>query len=353
MKFNVGDTVRFLNETGGGKITRLENKGYIYVMTDDGFEIPVSANELIMQTPAFSNPEIKDFVGDEIARTDKTRYRPPATVERKVDMDTVLPENVHSDAKIILALGFVPENIDAVFKTTINSYLINDSDYFLFYKVGYQEHGKYLYLKSGEIEPNTKCFLSDFSVSRLSRINLVHIQALAVCTGQYFKSRPIDEEINVTHYDFTKNHHYNVNEYFDEKALILDIIPAGKRHDKNTTDNQVNDLLNGNTGMIKENHSKTQIVDNMEVDLHIEALREDYSHLTNGEILRIQMHRFRSALEEGISNKAKRIVFIHGVGNGILKLELRNELKRSYPEYTYQDASFKEYGFGATLVHLR
>jgi dsDNA-specific endonuclease/ATPase MutS2 len=91
----------------------------------------------------------------------------------------------------------------------------------------------------------------------------------------------------------------------------------------------------------------------MEVDLHIEALREEYAQLSNSEILRIQMNRFRTALEDAISNKAKRIVFIHGVGNGTLKLELRNELKRSYPECTYQDASFKEYGFGATLVHLR
>jgi dsDNA-specific endonuclease/ATPase MutS2 len=49
----------------------------------------------------------------------------------------------------------------------------------------------------------------------------------------------------------------------------------------------------------------------------------------------------------------KKIVFIHGVGDGVLKNELRRELGRKYPKYPYQDASFREYGFGATMAILK
>ena len=72
--------------------------------------------------------------------------------------------------------------------------------------------------------------------------------------------------------------------------------------------------------------------------------------LSNGVILEFQLSRFRTALETAILHKTGRIVFIHGVGNGKLKHEMRRILEREYSSLQYQDASFKEYGYGATMV---
>jgi hypothetical protein len=33
-------------------------------------------------------------------------------------------------------------------------------------------------------------------------------------------------------------------------------------------------------------------------------------------------------------------------------MQIRKELQEKYPDFIYQDASFKEYGFGATLIHI-
>ena len=55
-------------------------------------------------------------------------------------------------------------------------------------------------------------------------------------------------------------------------------------------------------------------------------------------------------MEANTKNKGRRIVFIHGVGNGTLKTELRKQLERKYKGINYQDASFREYGYGATMV---
>ena len=55
-------------------------------------------------------------------------------------------------------------------------------------------------------------------------------------------------------------------------------------------------------------------------------------------------------MEENKNNKHKKIVFIHGVGNGVLKNEIRKALEKKYKWHTFQDASFKEYGYGATMV---
>jgi hypothetical protein len=249
--------------------------------------------------------------------------------------------------------GLVPDDFDAVFKASINVYLINDSEFFLYYMVGYQRQGKYYYLKSGEIEPNTKYFLADFDQVSLGKIALFHLQALPVSAGQYTRILPLDEEINIAHYDFMKNHMYKANEYFDERALIPGVTPLVTAKLQKEAEHSADRMDGGSPLNPGDKKIRTGGSDTMEVDLHIEALREDYSSLSNGDMLRIQMNCFRSALEDAIRNKVKRIVFIHGVGNGTLKLEIRNELKRNYPECTSQDASFKEYGFGATMVHLR
>jgi dsDNA-specific endonuclease/ATPase MutS2 len=65
------------------------------------------------------------------------------------------------------------------------------------------------------------------------------------------------------------------------------------------------------------------------------------------------METVESEMNLAIKNHAKRIVFIHGVGQGVLKQEVTNLLKRKFKKYYFQDASFKEYGYGATMVILR
>jgi dsDNA-specific endonuclease/ATPase MutS2 len=87
------------------------------------------------------------------------------------------------------------------------------------------------------------------------------------------------------------------------------------------------------------------------VDLHIHELIENEEGLSRKDILDIQMKRFKDELEDAIKKKLGKIIFIHGVGNGRLKLEIWNELKKpKFKKLSYQDASFKEYGYGATLV---
>jgi len=89
-----------------------------------------------------------------------------------------------------------------------------------------------------------------------------------------------------------------------------------------------------------------------EVDLHIHNIVNDHKQLSSGEILKIQMDRFEVSLEGAIRNKQKRIIYIHGTGAGKLKYQIRKTLDDKYKRLKYQDASFLEFGYGATLVLL-
>ena len=90
-----------------------------------------------------------------------------------------------------------------------------------------------------------------------------------------------------------------------------------------------------------------------EVDLHIHTLVDHPGNHTSGELVDMQLARFEMAIEGAIRHGQKRIIFIHGTGSGMLKWRMRRILDEKYPKLQYQDASFREYGYGATLVLLK
>lgn len=91
----------------------------------------------------------------------------------------------------------------------------------------------------------------------------------------------------------------------------------------------------------------------VEIDLHINELLDDTRGMSNGEMLNYQLDKFREVMEQYKTKREQRIVFIHGKGDGVLRKALLGELKRKYPACKAQDASFQEYGFGATMVTIK
>ena len=86
----------------------------------------------------------------------------------------------------------------------------------------------------------------------------------------------------------------------------------------------------------------------MEINLHIEELIDDYSRMSNAQIIQIQLRHFQKALDTAQNNSCRKLIVIHGVGNGRLKQEVRTIL--SDENLRFHDASFSKYGFGATEV---
>ncbi len=91
----------------------------------------------------------------------------------------------------------------------------------------------------------------------------------------------------------------------------------------------------------------------IEVDLHINELIDNTKGMNNAEILEYQLAKFNEVMQENLKRKGQKIVFIHGKGDGVLKNTLLKEIKNKYKSCYYQDASFREYGFGATMVTIR
>lgn len=89
----------------------------------------------------------------------------------------------------------------------------------------------------------------------------------------------------------------------------------------------------------------------MEVDLHIEKLVPSYKGMSNYEILNLQMDTAKRQIEFAARKRIQKIVFIHGVGEGVLKAELDFLLGR-YDTLKFYDADYQKYGVGATEVYF-
>ncbi|MDG1040135.1 MAG: DNA mismatch repair protein MutS [Polaribacter sp.] len=94
--------------------------------------------------------------------------------------------------------------------------------------------------------------------------------------------------------------------------------------------------------------AKNEIV--FEVDLHINQLVKTTRGLDNYDMLNLQIDTAKRKLEYAIQQRISKIVFIHGVGAGVLKSELKFLLNK-YP-VNYYDASYQQYGLGATEVYI-
>ena len=91
----------------------------------------------------------------------------------------------------------------------------------------------------------------------------------------------------------------------------------------------------------------------LEVDLHISVLSDHWMQMEKHEIRNYQLQVFRRTMHENLRNRGKKIVFIHGRGEGILKAAITAELTKSFPQCEFYDASFAQYGFGATMVVIK
>lgn len=90
----------------------------------------------------------------------------------------------------------------------------------------------------------------------------------------------------------------------------------------------------------------------IEVDLHLEELVEYPNKLEDWQKLYTQMQHVKKCLNAAFEQRIKKMVFIHGVGTGVLKIELRNFLS-NYDDIIVKDADYREYGSGATEVILK
>jgi hypothetical protein len=347
MNIKIGAKVKFLNDIGGGVIKGYHNDKMVLVENQDGFIIPISVSELIIEESGSYDPQSKSSNqhGQKSSQKEQKKQKPALTFEDK--------KYIPFKGETLLA--FVPDNDKLLHVSNFNLYLINDSNYYFNFVLSSFDSATSTLIKTGAIKPDTKSNLCVFTQSEIAKVKKIRLQGIFYKHGLFDAASPFDITFDIGDISFYKINFFIENDYFDVKALIL----KKEELDLKEVFNKLSESEIAKVTKTKEAPVNKPIKIPLknpqieEVDLHIEQIVDNHAGLSNGEIIELQLSRFETALETALRSNVQKIVFIHGVGNGKLKQELRGKLTRKYPDLVYQDASFKEYGFGATMVYLK
>ncbi|KAA6350580.1 Endonuclease MutS2 [termite gut metagenome] len=344
----IGDKVRFLSEVGGGIVKSFQGKDTVLVEDTDGFDIPMLINKCVVIDTDDYNIKRKPAAAP---KAEEPKPAKPKIISRPVE--------IRGGDVLNVALAFLPENIKTVSSTPFETYLVNDSNYYLYYVYASAEGKAWKTRSHGLIDPNTKLLLEEFTKEALNELERVLVHLIVFKEGKTYTWKPaINAELRIDTIKFYKLHTFRESAYFEEPALIYDIVrddvPAKQIYisaeDIQTALLQKNDTAKPESQPAVKQSARNDV---LEIDLHISALLDDTTGMENKDMLEYQLDKFLKVMEEYKGKRGQRIVFIHGKGDGILRKKLIDELKLKYSTCKYQDASFKEYGFGATMVTIK
>lgn len=361
MDIKIGSYVRFLNDVGGGRVSRIEGK-MVYVEDEDGFERPAPAGQLVVvesgkaMTHSYERPiQVKS----KLVEPDV-----PATKPKEKTAEPQLPVvETPEGEKLNIVLAYEPREVKHLNTTTFYPILVNDSNYYLYFT--YMTRGddeQWTTRYHGIVEPNIQVQLDEFGHNDLNMMTHIAVQYIAFKQERHFKLKNpvlVEQRLDVTR--FYKLHSFRPTDYFDTPVLSLDITRNDRPARQLVIDSsEIESAMRGEMqarqqDKRKDRYGKPQQQRRQEIivqDLHIAELLDDLRGLSNADMLNYQLDKFNEVMRANLKHQGQRIVFIHGKGEGVLRRAIMEELRRHYPACEAQDASFKEYGFGATQVTI-
>ena len=299
----IGDKVRFLSEVGGGIVTGFQGKDFVLVEDADGFDIPMPIREcVVIETDDYN---MRRKPGSSASKPEE----PVKPVKPEMPVIQRQPE-VRGGDTLNVFLAYVPEDAKAMMTTPFETYLVNDSNYYLYYTYLSAEGKAWKNRSHGLVEPNTKLLLEEFTKDVLNDMERVAVQLIAFKDGKPAAIKPaVSVEIRIDTVKFYKLHTFSDSDFFEEPALIYDIVkddmPAKQVYvsaeeiqkallQKKSVDKPKSQPI------VKPSHTthggKSGII---EIDLHIDSLLDDTQGMGNAEILNYQLDKFREVMETG------------------------------------------------------
>lgn len=357
----VGDIVRFLNSVGGGKIVRIEGN-IAHVEDNDGFEVPALLRECVVVMTSENVPVEKPASPPVFGEKPAARASKDVTPSKSPELPPV--EETPEGEKINVVLAFEADDLLRISQTEFEATLVNDSNFYLSFAFSTSEHEgeKMLLRKATVVEPNTMISLGHYDAASLNELTSVFFQYIAFKEEKPFEMKqPGSVLLKLDLTKFCRLHCFKDSIYFDrpviEYSLVKDDEPVRKKTvDPRELENEIRRKKSDDRRPARRPIMKRHRAEKgkpIEVDLHIDQLFDTTAGMSRADMLNAQVDEFRRVMDANLRNHGQKIVFIHGKGEGVLRQALLKELNHRYKGHDVCDASFREYGFGATQVTIK
>ncbi len=348
ISFKPGDRVTFLNEKGGGYVSRVISDKIVSVSIEDGFEIPYQISELI---------KVDEASASAIKHAEEK-------INENPDLFPLFPESSkNTPLKEGAYLAIIPEDQENLLECNLEFYLINKTDYELLFGVYLNRLGDYHGLEYGYVQGQSMWYLSTVKRDKIEEWVNGLVQMVFFKAGKAIPINPVSANISFKPIKIYREESFSFEVILQKRAILLqlettDKLAIGTKIDSKQPVNK--DILaektnNGGGPSIKTRNSesfldKHKVDDKIaEVDLHINQIVDNPLIFDTNQLLTLQINYFKKCMDQAIVEKLSKIVFIHGVGSGTLKNEILRYLESIEGIKTY-DASYARYGLGATEV---
>lgn len=335
MNIRIGDIVRFLTEKLEGKVTGIVDNSTVNVFVDEyGFEIPASINDLVV-------------IHSDIAPATTTSTGSKIPAQKAVSMQSANT----------LYLAIVPDNFNNLPGSRYELFIVNDTAQTCLYSVAFRQGDRYTGIVAGNCSPDSACSIGLYSLKDIdTNIKAVNVQAVFFHKGITTLKNPIEAEVKLNSVNLCKAGAYKHSRWFDSISLLRPLDKEQLIETEEIDEQQLQEAIKEKKSSEAPslNRPQKQVVGNIvEIDLHSNELLETTAGMESKDILEYQLEVFRKTMEEYKLRKGQKIVFIHGKGDGILRQRILWELQTKHKRHHHQDASFKQYGYGATMVTIK
>lgn len=408
----VGDTIRYLNASGGGVVKRIE-RGVAWVEGPDGFELPTPIHECVVVdsrdtfVPAYKPPVVK--------RQEPTAQQPkssasvatPATPEpvesAEQDLSFVAPLSKgpwfdrSGGEQLQVHVAYLPVSYEHFGQSPYETYLINESNYHLLFTYSTTTTaGGYKLRSAGVLEPDMRVLVEEFDASEINDHAVSHFQFIAYKPERTYRSMPpVERQVRMDVVKLVKRHAFRENPFFDEDALVIPVLeaydgtrqasaeepaPAPNRSgalpqraiertaqatvaQKGTQKAPQKPTKKGSAKPQSESKrpdtpvapqaapaATEQTIE--KVGLEAERILPNTTGMTPHEVLLYQLKNFRRELDKRLDRRGSKVVFIHGAGQGVLHQLIINRIEQDYPMVQYRDVTFDGFPMGAIEVTI-
>ncbi|MEY4594778.1 MAG: hypothetical protein RIQ47_1188 [Bacteroidota bacterium] len=343
--FQPGDKVRFLNESIEGEIIRKIGGDRFEVVDKDGFTHHVGQRELV----AIS------FVPSPNSTEQELPTAPPVVKPiAKTDDPNHLIQYFEEDGTVYGVL----ELLDPASPLTsdVALWLINATDMHLTF-VAVREKGDYrTHPVVGQLKPRSEHSVDIYAQDQLYKMDGVEFQFIFYSTSEFRPRSPLVKHMGLRPGELLEaaSRSGNVFERTVKIPLVVlreeqvDVTKLLKRFTVDEDDMRTRQQIGRGKGAKAFSVLSREKV----VDLHIDALLKDTSGMSAGQMIAYQLSVFDKEMNLALLDHLNRITFVHGVGNGVLRSAIREELKK-FDHIHFSDAPTEKFGNGATQVDFK
>lgn len=412
----VGDTIRYLNASGGGVVKRIE-RGVAWVEGPDGFELPTPIHECVVVdsrdtfVPAYKPPVVK--------RQEPTAQQPKSSAPVTTPPTTEPAEETEQDLSFVVPLSkgpwfdrsggeqlqvhvaYLPVSYEHFGQSPYETYLINESNYHLLFTYSTTTSaGGYKLRSAGVLEPDMRVLVEEFDASEINDHAVSHFQFVAYKPERTYRSMPpVERQVRMDVVKLVKRHAFRENPFFDEDALVIPVLeaydgtqqapaeepapasmPATNRRGalpqraieraeqatatqkapqkapqkptKKSVAKPQPEAKRPETPAAPQAEPAAPEQTIEKVGLEAERILPNATGMTPHEVLLFQLKNFRRELDKRLDRRGSKVIFIHGAGQGVLHQLIINRIEQDYPMVQYRDVTFDGFPMGAIEVTI-